>query len=685
MSRIFQVDNEACRQAARNRGLITLESVHDRGVTIELGSGFEPLVSIVVVSLNAADLLAATLTSLAAASRLNRMPFEVIIVDNASQEETTSLLRRVSGARVIFNPVNTGFGAGCNLGASVALGRYLLFLNPDIELMPGALDALVEAIESDDKVGIVGGRLLFPSGRIQEAGAHFKDDAQLTHPYLRDASDPEASEAIYRHETGYVSGALLMIRKGLFESLGGFDPIFSPAYFEDTDLCVRCARNGYSVLYEPSATAFHFESATSKARTEVNALLDKNRATFRKRHERWIFARGDAEGNDLVLRNFAPDELRILYVDDEVPHQDAGSGLPRANSILNHFVALGYFVSVFPLHRGEDRTHRKYRDLSRRIEILGGEHGAPLNEIIETRGGYYDILWVSRPHNIDIVVDLFGRSHDKLRNFVRSSIVFDAEAVFSVRSALKSYLDAGAVLGSEVESAIRHEIRNYQLADHVIFVNEREKKMCRRLGIINARVLGHALAPQRNTPGFRQRSGLLFLGALLHLDTPNFDSLVWFKEKVLGLLRTRFGADFTLTIVGPISDRARSALAGDGVVFAGRVPDVSPYADAARVLIAPTRYAAGIPHKVHEAASRGLPSVVTPLLASQVGWPDGVGYSVADWLEPSVFADAVAELARNESLWTEVRENGYNALERDCSDLEFRRTLRDICEWNLVG
>lgn len=684
MSRFFELDNDNCRRAALNRGIVTMDSILDRNVSIELGSAVEPTVSIIIVSLNAVELLAATLAGLASLPRLNRTSFEVIIVDNASQEETRTLLRHVSGARIILNSSNLGFGGGCNLGASAAAGRYLLFLNPDIELMPGALDALVEAAESNEKVGIVGGRLLFPNSQIQEAGAFFKNDSQLTHPYLRGVTDPSRAEATYRHETGYVSGALLLIGRELFNILGGFDPIYSPAYFEDTDLCVRCARSGYSVLYEPTAVAIHFESATSKTRAEVEMLLEKNRTVFRERHAKWIFARGDSHTSDLERRNFAPDELRILYIDDEVPHKDSGSGLPRANDILSHLTALGYFVSVFPLHRGENEAYRKYRDLSRRIEILGGEYGEPLTEILEKRRGYYDILWVSRPHNIDLVVDMFDRSHEKLRNFVRSSIVFDAEAIFSVRWAQKTFLGAGVVYGNDVEAAIRHEIRNYQMADHVVFVNETEKQLCHRLGVVNARVLGHSLEVHPETPGFRQRSGLVFFGALLHIDAPNFDSLTWFKDNVWDLLRSRLGSDLTLTIVGPVSDQVRVSMAADGIVFVGRVPDLAPHADAARVLIAPTRYAAGIPHKVHEAASRGLPAVVTPLLAHQIGWSDGVGYMVADWQAPFEFADAIIELMRNENRWTETREAGYKALERDCSSFEFRRALRDICEWKLV-
>ncbi|HMK88019.1 MAG TPA: glycosyltransferase [Methylocystis sp.] len=676
------VDNDICRQALVNRGSLLLDSLCDHGATIDLKSSPLPLISIIVVAFNAPELLAVTMASLAAQGNLNRSSFEVIVVDNASDDETKALLNRLVGARIIPSETNRGFAGGSNLGASVAAGKYLLFVNPDIELLPGALDALVRAKESREHVGAVGGRLLFPGGRIQEAGAHFKNDGLLTHPYLRDARDPNAAEATYRRETGYVSGALLLIEKTLFDRLEGFDEAFTPAYFEDTDLCVRAARLGYATLYEPFATAVHFESSTSASREAVEALLDSHRKLFRDRHGKWIFANGDAGGSDLELRNFSVNELRILYIDDAVPHLDGGSGYPRSNAILNCMAAHGYFVSFYPLHRVKEKRQNLYRDLSPRIEIFEGSGVGPLSEILEQRRGYYDILWVSRPHNVEVVVDLFAQRGESMRDFVRSAIVFDAEAIFCLRDALKTYVHSGAIFGGELEAAVRREIRHYPVADHVICVSEAEKAMCESFGLANVRVLGHRMEAQRDTPGFSARAGLIFVGAVYEADSPNFDSLLWFKENVLALVRARLGAELTLTVVGSMPSEMRQALAGEGVKILGVVPDIAAHVNAARVFVAPTRYASGIPHKIHESVSRGLPAVVTPLLASQVGWPASAGYLVADWRDQKEFAEAIIRLHENEALWNALRQKGFDEVERDCDATAFSRTVRDICEWS---
>lgn len=676
-------NNESCRDAALNRGSMILECTLFNNSTIAFDAPTDPLISIVIVSLNAPQLLAITLASLAGQSHLNRSSYEVILVDNGSNRETREFLGRLVGARIHLNETNTGFGAACNLGASMARGRYILFLNPDIEIMPGALDALVGTMQSSERVAIVGGRLLFPNGQLQEAGANFKNDAQVTYPYLRGAPDPNMPEATYRHQTGYVSGAFLMIDAKIFNRLNGFDPVFAPAYFEDTDLCVRCSRLGYRVVYEPAATAIHFESATTNSRAEVEKLLDKNRKTFRDRHASWLFSGGADSGSELVTRNFSNHELRILYIDDEPPHMDSGSGYPRSNSILRQMVALGYFVTVFPLHRGENRMRTKYRDLPREIEILGGENAAPLQTIIDERSNYYDLLWISRPHNIDIVCDIFRGKQKTIRDFVRSSIVFDAEAIFSIRDAHKSLTNGDTIFGSNLEAAIKHEIRHYPVADHVICVSEAEKVLCERFGLTNTRVLGHGLDLHEETPGFESRSGLLFVGSLRHTTSPNYDSLVWFLTNAWESIREELG-DVKLTIVGETSSEAMQGLATDGVEFTGKVADLSPYVNSARVMIAPTRYAAGVPHKVHEAISRGLPSVITPLLAEQISWPLGSGYLMGDWSNTPGFVSTVTRLYVDSDLWNSVRAKGLDAIEANCSVAAFTKTLRDICEWNGV-
>jgi len=112
----------------------------------------------------------------------------------------------------------------------------------------------------------------------------------------------------------------------------------------------------------------------------------------------------------------------------------------------------------------------------------------------------------------------------------------------------------------------------------------------------------------------------------------------------------------------------------------GRLDDIGPVLDAARVALAPTRFAAGIPHKVLETVARGLPSVVTPVLAGQMGWPDGTGYRVHDWHDPRGFAETLAQLHEDAAAWTQVQRAGLAQVGREEDPEAYRAVLRRLCE-----
>lgn len=647
-------------------------------VRIAFAPADAPVITVVIVSLGARHLLALTLYRLAAQQALTDAPFEVVVVDNASDAETRTLFERIDGATITLNPENIGFGPACNAGAGLARGRYLLFLNPDIDLMPGALDALVATFTEFDAVGIAGARLVFPGGYLQEAGANFRDDAQITHPYGRGWTDPFAAEGAFARDVGYVSGAVLMIEAALFRELGGFDDLFAPAYYEDTDLCVRCHQAGRRVVYQPRATAIHFENATSAKRDDVERLLDRNRARFLDRHRSWLFEQGPQRPG-FGGRDQDPWQMRVLVVDDRTPHQDLGSGLPRANTILNAMAALGYAVTFCSVYGEGEEPAARYRDLSTTIEILDPCGSEGLRRLVEARPDYYDVLWVSRPHNIDLVCQTVADLGLSVRALGRSRVIFDSEALFALRDFVTQALRGEPALAASLAHAARGEARNFALADHVVCVSQAEARILRRYGTANAEVLGHALPPREGAPGFAGREGFLFIGSLAQEGQPNIDSLDWFFEAVWPRLRRQMPAAH-LTIVGDVADTIRTRLARPGVTVLGRVADPGPHFDAARVCIAPTRFAAGIPHKVHEAVGRGLPSLVTPILADQIGWRDGTGYLVRDWHDPEGFAQGLVQLHENAETWAAVQRSGLGRMRAECEPGLYTAALRRLCE-----
>lgn len=186
---------------------------------------------------------------------------EIIVVNNGSTDDTARMLSYFQDfIKVIHNPENFGFVGGCNQGAEIANGKYVVFLNNDTIVQPGWLTHLIETADNDPSVGAVGSMLIYPDGSLQEAGAIIWRDGSAT-KYGHGLS-PEDNKVSYAREVDYCSGASLLVRKDLFDKLGGFDQIYSPAYYEDVDMCFGLRSLGYKVIYQPKSRLIHHEGAT---------------------------------------------------------------------------------------------------------------------------------------------------------------------------------------------------------------------------------------------------------------------------------------------------------------------------------------------------------------------------------------------------------------------------------------
>lgn len=193
---------------------------------------------------------------------------EVIVVDNASSDETPEMLRAFPWARVVRNETNLGFAKANNQGARLARGRFLVLMNNDMEAQPGWLEAML-AIASDPSVGIVGAKLLFPDGTLQHAGVGFGPlrfgsvPTFAMHEFYKAAAEtPQANVA---RDLQCVTAACMVTPRALFERMGGFDEAYWNGN-EDVDYCLRVREAGLRVVYEPRAVLTHFESQSGVQR-----------------------------------------------------------------------------------------------------------------------------------------------------------------------------------------------------------------------------------------------------------------------------------------------------------------------------------------------------------------------------------------------------------------------------------
>lgn len=186
--------------------------------------------------------------------------YEIIVVDDASTDNTPEYLKSLGDrVRVVRNSENLRFAGACNAGARIAHGNYLLFLNNDTIPEKGWLDAMLSMIISDQRIGVVGAKLIYPDRTIQHCGIVFKSDISgfLTVHRLRNTHEND-SQVTYPMQFSAVTGACMLVRGDIFSRLSGFNESFG-MYFEDIDFCLSVQKIGYIIVYEPLASVVHFE------------------------------------------------------------------------------------------------------------------------------------------------------------------------------------------------------------------------------------------------------------------------------------------------------------------------------------------------------------------------------------------------------------------------------------------
>lgn len=628
-----------------------------------------PELSVLVVLYNQAGLARKTLQSVADQRGAS---FETIIIDNASCDETQELLRRVQGATIVVNDHNRGFLLAANQAAALARGRHIVLLNSDAILQQGALAAARERLDSDTTVGAVGGRIVLTSGGLQEAGnAVFSDGSTLG---IGRGEDPFCPAALASRATDYVSGVFTAVPTHLWRMLGGFNEAFAPAYYEDADLCLRIWKAGWRVIYDPEILVEHLEWGSTSDNTEAPRQMGINRERFLACHAELLRERGDPAPVPLDADRWqspedSPRKPRILILDNEVPHMLKGGGLPRARKILQ---ALDQWpVTFFPLWDADDDWREVYASLPRSVEVMLGYGFARLEEFLDQRRGVYDTLVISRPPNLKALQPLRQRRPELFKGM---HLIYDAEALFALREIAEAAVRKQPLLRREAQARLDAEIQLADGAEQVLVVSERDAHHFREAGH-RTTLIGHAINVRRNAPGPGQRSGLLFVGAL-HPDTPNEDGLIWFLDEVMPRLARLLSQMPTLSIVGVcrsarIQDRASSTIR-----VIGSQDQLEPWYDAARVFVAPVRFAGGVPVKVIEAAASGVPVVASAVLARQLGWMSS--REIQHARDADAFARATARLLQDDALWLRQQAAAASLCEREHNPEQFLHEILQL-------
>ncbi|TLU71386.1 glycosyltransferase [Lichenicoccus roseus] len=679
-----------CKQLFARAAEAMLPQLARDGLDFRLAAGVAPLLSVIVVLHNQ---FALTMMAMASPRSNFPGPIELILVDSGSSDETRHIERHIAGAVLIRFAYNAGFVESCNSALAQVSAPALLYLNNDLLLGINACQRALDRLFSEPSIAAVGAKCIRTNGQLQEAGSIIWRDG-TTYGYLRDA-DPNAPEANFLREADFCSGAFLMFRTALVKQLGGFDDDYRPAYYEEADLCVRLRKAGYRILYDPSVVIQHFEYGSANAAASSRLML-RNHKIFLSKHMDWlryqhpprlrnaVHARSPRRGTAAIATPPGSDDdtaagspaLRILFIEDRIPLRNLGAGYVRSNDIIQSMAALGHQVSIFPIYKATASPIEIYRDMPETAEVLYERGMETLPAFIEERAGFFDIVWIGRTHNLERLLPILGDGSNFLP---QHGFVLDTEAIAAPRTAEQNRV-LGLPQTVSLDEALKRELQCAYFCQKIIAVSEADAALVRRAGHSNVAVLGHLKQPAATPSSWSQRSGLLFLGAIHDPNSPNHDSLEWFIEQVLPLLDSRLAPGVRFTVAGFVRRGIDlSALARHPRVdLIGAVDDLEALYDRHRVFVAPTRFAGGIPFKVHEAAAFGLPVVATRLLCDQVGWTDQADIMNGGTDDPARFADRVLRLYENSETWNTVRRGALRRLLHENSQALYLDSLRDI-------
>ena len=661
------------KRAIRTAFAARLDAFLSGQAAIALPHSEQPDVSIVLVLYNQAELTFACIASIV--ETLVGAPFEVevVIVDNGSTDKTTALLDRLDGAKLLRNGANLHFLRAVNLAAGAVRGRTILLLNNDAQLLPGAVSAALRTLDSDPDIGAVGARIILPDGTLQEAGSIIWQDGTCS-GYARGEA-PSSSDVMFQRDVDYCSGAFLLTPTALFRDMGGFDERFAPAYYEETDYCVRLWEAGRRVVYDPEAVILHYEFGSSAPGGEALRLQAANQAIFVAQHKAWLSTQYPVSPlNVLVARRARSKAPRILMLEDRVPKPELGSGYPRANRLAHELLEAGADVTFYPMSHFKEDWNGVRRALDKRIEIQILAEASRLNHYLRSRTGEFDAMLVCRPHNMESLLTVIGPERQLLGDV---TMLYDAEALFVTRT-LQKREDAGdAAPDDERRRLIAEEVALTRLARTVISVAPAEQATFEDFGVRHVNLIGHALEDEPIPTSFDERDQIVFLGAMREDHAPNTDSVRWFVAEVLPRLRQLLDKpDLRLTVIGHATAKTIEAMDGKALNLVGQVDDLAQALARAKLMVVPTRFAAGIPHKVHHSAMLGIPMVATGLIAGQVGWQDGREILVAD--DAAAFASACARLYGDRDLWRSLRASALARARIDCSPELFTKRVREL-------
>ncbi len=552
-----------------------------------------------------------------------------------------------SNIKVVVNKMNLGFLKNCNNAANSARGKYFVFLNNDTNVQTDWLASMVETMENDGNIGLVGSMLLYPNGKLQEAGGIVWRDGS-GHNFGR--SDlPGRPQYNYMKEVDYISGASIMVRSELWNNIGGFDERFTPAYYEDTDLAFEIRKRGYKVIYQPLSRVVHFEGVSHGKETDsgVKAYQVTNQKKFVGKWHNILEKENLSPGKDIfIARDRSMNRNIVLFIDHYIPRIDQDAGSRSTFQYLMLMVDMGYRVKF--IGDNFEACEPYITSLEQKgIEVLYGSWYADnWDKWIKQNSEYINYVYLSRPNITTKYIDF-------IKHNTQAKILYCGHDLHYLREQRRLCIEGTVSTGLCSEEWKKIETYIARSADVSYFFSDHEViELKKEVPEANIQTLPLFLYDNdnlvlKNTATFDERKGLLFVGGFSH--TPNKDAATWFIKDVFPYVLSKLPG-IVFTIIGSNIPEELLKLGGKNVKFMGRVSDAEllQHYNMTRLVVAPLRYGAGVKGKIVEAIHHGVPVITTSVGIEGIRDPEHV-ISVADRADE--IADNIIEIYNDKTKW----------------------------------